>query len=101
MTRKKKKTRRRTETKRLVDKLTPPGWTADKVRRLLCNPIYAGVGPYPAIMSRKDWIDAAKVSIKEIGVEAFFEGMFEELDYALGYAADVGAVAEKDKTQKD
>lgn len=45
--------------------------TIKDVRGILCNPIYAGIGPYPAMISDKEWIAAAQRLIEDEGTEQF------------------------------
>jgi hypothetical protein len=45
--------------------------TEEKVRGMLCNPIYAGLGPYPAIVTDEQWVTCAKQMIEEEGPEQF------------------------------
>lgn len=49
--------------------------TPEAIKGMICNPIYAGVGPYPAIMSDEEWVRAASKSIKEDGPEQFLVNM--------------------------
>src|SRR5207237_4377291 len=47
---------------------TPPHeLTAEAVKGILVNPIYAGVGPFPPIVTDQDWIQACVRMIKEDG----------------------------------
>ena len=48
------------------DEITP-----DKMRAMICNPIYAGIGPYPALVSDEEWVRAAAQMIKKEGSEQF------------------------------
>jgi hypothetical protein len=62
-------------------------WTPDDVRRVLVNPIYAGIGSFPKVVEREDWIQAATRMINEIGARKFLEAMLDELDASLKVAA--------------
>lgn len=53
-----------------------------------CNPIYAGVPPYPAMVSDEQWIAAAKRMIEEDGVEQFLVNMLYVLRKAMETAMD-------------
>ena len=53
--------------------------TPDRLRATICNPIYVGVGPYPAIVSDEQWVRAATQMIKEEGSEQFLVNLL----YAL------------------
>ncbi len=48
------------------DEMTP-----ERLRATICNPIYAGVGPYPALVSDEQWVRAAAQMIKKEGSEQF------------------------------
>lgn len=45
------------------------------VKGVICNPIYAGVPPYPAMVSDEEWVAGAKRAIEEDGVEQFLVNM--------------------------
>ena len=38
---------------------------------MICSPIYAVVGSYPALVSDEQWVAAAKMAIKKEGTEQF------------------------------
>jgi len=46
-------------------------WTAEKVRAIFCNPIYAGLGPYPRLKTDEEWVRGAARDIAEDGAEQF------------------------------
>lgn len=50
-------------------------WTGDQVRDTLRNPIYAGLGPYPAIVSDEEWIEANAQLIREEGPEQYLANL--------------------------
>lgn len=50
-------------------------FTDAQVRGMVCNPIYAGVPPYPGMMDDETWIAAAKRAIEEQGAEQFLVNM--------------------------
>jgi len=58
-------------------------WTADDVRRILVNPIYSGIGPFPKIVEREDWVQAAGKMIDQHGSRQFLELMLDALDSSL------------------
>jgi hypothetical protein len=50
----------------------PPGmpgvdrpWAAEDVGGIVCNPIYAGVGPYPAICTDEQFVQAAEAALRD------------------------------------
>jgi hypothetical protein len=53
------------------------GWTAEMVRAVLTDPIYAGMGPYPALVGDDLWLDANVRRIGEEGAEAVVESVME------------------------
>jgi hypothetical protein len=61
-----------------------------KVRGLICNPIYAGVPPYPAVVSEEQWVAAAARMIEEDGVEQFLVNMLYVLREAMAVVHDEG-----------
>ncbi len=46
-----------------------------KMRSLMCNPIYAGIGPFPKLIDDELWVRAASQMIKKEGVEQFLVNM--------------------------
>ena len=59
----------------------------ENIRGIICNPIYAGVGPFPRIVPDETWIGSATKLIDEEGPEQFLVNMlyvlrrsFEALD---------------------
>lgn len=56
-----------------------PQWTPEMVDRIVCNPVYAGMGPYPQVVDDALWIDAARSFIREHGTERFLQTMLTEL----------------------
>ena len=53
--------------------------TPDMVRGILCNPIYAGLGPFPAMISDADWVSAAVSMISQEGTEQFLVNLLHAL----------------------
>lgn len=58
--------------------------TPEKMRSLMCNPIYAGVGPYPALVDDETWVRAAAQMIEKEGSEQFLVNMLYVLRQSLG-----------------
>jgi hypothetical protein len=58
--------------------------TVEKMRSLMCNPIYAGVGSFPAIVDDETWVRAAAQMIKKEGSEQFLVNMLYVLRQSLG-----------------
>ncbi len=66
-------------------------WTPEQVRGVLCNPIYAGMGPLPATVSDDVWVKSAALMISQEGAEQFLVNilfvlreLFEELSPTAG-----------------
>ena len=55
------------------------------VQMMLANPIYAGVGEYPAMVTDAEWIEAAMRSIEERGVAVFLGDVLTTLRGSVGF----------------
>lgn len=53
--------------------------TAEDVEKILTNPVYVGIGPFPQLVDEALWISAAKKAIKQRGADRFFRSMFQAL----------------------
>lgn len=53
--------------------------TEDKVRGIICNPIYAGLGPFPRMISDAEWVRSAATAIDEDGAEQFLVNLLNVL----------------------
>lgn len=54
-------------------------FTPEEVRGLVCNPTYAGMGPYPKMVSDEEWVAAAALAIKKQGTEQFLVNLLHVL----------------------
>lgn len=46
-------------------------WTEEDVRSIYCNPVYAGIGPYPALTESDEfWMRLIHRAVEDEGVEA-------------------------------
>ncbi len=54
-------------------------FTPAEIRGMVCNPVYAGFGPYPALVSDEQWVAAAKTAIKKEGTEQFLVNLLHML----------------------
>ncbi len=54
-------------------------FTEEEIRGFFSNPIYAGVGPFPALTSDEEWVACAASCIKEEGAEQFLVNMLHLL----------------------
>ena len=61
-------------------------WTEEQVRGLVSNPLYAGIGPYPALVTDEQWVRAAKQAIREVGTEQFLVNLLAVLRTCLKHA---------------
>jgi hypothetical protein len=58
-------------------------FTEDDVRRILCNPIYVGMGPYSQTIAKEQWIAQASRYIDQHGAESFLTCMLDCLREAF------------------
>ncbi|MBY3433584.1 hypothetical protein HFN89_05425 [Rhizobium laguerreae] len=63
-------------------------WTEEMVRGLLCNPLYAGIGPYPTIVDDATWVTVAAKSIREDGAEQWLVNLLYTLRTYLPLGPD-------------
>lgn len=54
-------------------------WTEADVNTLLTNPIHAGVGPFPRIVSDERWVDAATKLVWDYGPRQYFVNLLTVL----------------------
>jgi hypothetical protein len=64
----------------------PGEWTSDQVRGILCNPVYAGIGPFPALVSDHVWVKSAALIISQEGAEQFLVNILFVLREVFGSA---------------
>ena len=57
--------------------------TLEEIRGIITNPIYAGLGPYPAMITDEEWVKAAVTAIKDEGAEQFFVNLLFVLRESL------------------
>ena len=55
----------------------------DTIKEMLCNPIYAGLPPFPKIISDEAWVTAATQLIKNEGPEQFLVNMLHVLRQSM------------------
>ncbi|MCI0648004.1 MAG: hypothetical protein L0332_30855 [Chloroflexi bacterium] len=53
--------------------------TPAEIRGMVCNPVYAGVGPFPALVSDEQWVAAAAMAIEKEGAEQFLVNLLHVL----------------------
>ena len=53
--------------------------TEDKIRAIVCNPVYAGIGTFPGLITDEQWVRAAATMIAEDGAEQFLVNLLHIL----------------------
>ena len=53
--------------------------TEDKIRGIVCNPVCAGIGPYPGLITDDQWVRAAAKMVEEDGAEQFLVNLLHVL----------------------
>jgi hypothetical protein len=61
-------------------------FTEAEIRGLIANPIYAGIGPFPQLVSDEQWVRAAVKAIQEDGPEQFLVNLLHVLRQSLAQA---------------
>lgn len=64
-------------------------WTADDVRRIRLNPVYAGVGSAPALIPESQWAAMFARSCREEGTLSNLRTAWEEMTRAYGQPASM------------
>lgn len=59
-------------------------FTPAEIRGMVCNPIYAGFGPFPPLVSDREWVAAASQFIREEGAEQFLVNLLYLLRVTFG-----------------
>jgi len=63
-------------------------FTAEAVKGILVNPLYAGAGPFPAIVDDAQWVAACKRCLQEEPAEQFLVNLLYVLRQSLESLAD-------------
>jgi hypothetical protein len=58
-------------------------WTPSELRDMLTNPVYTGMGPYPAIIRDEDWLDVNVRLIEEDGLEVVIRSILARFEEAF------------------
>ena len=58
-------------------------FAASDILGMVCNPIYAGMGPFPQLIPDEEWVAAASQAIKKEGSEQFLVNMLYLLRLSL------------------
>jgi hypothetical protein len=59
-------------------------WNEDMVGGILCNPVYAGIPPFPEALPESQWKQTALVQIGQIGAKQFLVNMLYALKRSFG-----------------
>jgi hypothetical protein len=62
--------------------------TPAEIRGMVCNPVYAGMGPFPALVSDEQWVAAATTAINKEGAEQFLVNLLYVLRQTLAEDED-------------
>ena len=62
--------------------------TPAEIRGMVCNPVYAGMGPFPALVSDEQWVAAAATAINKEGAEQFLVNLLYVLRQTLAEDED-------------
>jgi len=63
-------------------------WTSNDIRGVLHNPIYIGIGPYPALIDEATWIKAQEQTIKDEGTGAVLGQIRRLVEETFGHVPD-------------
>ena len=58
-------------------------WTEADVNKVVTNPVYAGIGPYPAIVPEDLWVEAVAKMIRDRGAEPVLRDILRNLREAF------------------
>jgi hypothetical protein len=59
-------------------------WNEDMVGGILCNPVYAGIPPFPEVLPESQWKRTALVQIGQMGAKQFLVNMLYALKRSFG-----------------
>jgi len=59
-------------------------WTREQIKVVLCNPTYAGIYPFLALVSDEAWVRSAALLISEEGSEQFLVNLLFVLREVFG-----------------
>ena len=68
----------------------PEEWTPEAIKGMVINPIYAGLGPFPRLVSDAQWVAACKRALLETdSVDQFLVNLLFVLRESFGTDEDV------------
>ena len=74
-------------------------WTQGGVEDVICNPLYTGVGPFPALIDDTTYVRAAAKMIREIGPERYLHMMLSKLREGLGRRDEDAQISDSDMSR--
>lgn len=54
-------------------------WRREDIEKMITNPVYCGIGPYPAIIDDETFVKAAARAIRELGPKRYIRRVLENL----------------------
>jgi hypothetical protein len=67
------------------------GWNEQMVGGIICNPVYAGIPPFPAAVDEQAWIAAGVQMVKNVGLRQYLVNVLYQLKRSIN-----SVVAEED-----
>jgi hypothetical protein len=58
-------------------------WNEEMVGGILCNPVYAGIPPFPSMIDDQTWIEAGVKLTKEMGLRQYLVNVLYELKKSM------------------
>ena len=74
-------------------------WTEEMVGGILCNPIYAGIPPFPAMVNDKTWIEAGIKLAKETGIRRDCARKLQQVEVSGQFTAILACLLDEDWTE--
>jgi hypothetical protein len=59
------------------------GWDEKIVGGVICNPVYAGIPPFPAMVDDKTWIAAGVKMVENVGLRQYLVNVLHELKQSM------------------
>jgi hypothetical protein len=59
-------------------------WTANDVRAILHNPVYVGLGPFPALIDEATWLAVQERMMREDGLDVSLLQLRTSLEHTFG-----------------
>lgn len=64
-----------------------PAWSSEVVREVLLNPVYVGLGPFPALIDEEAWVCTASKCLRHESPQALVDSVITCFQRALGIPA--------------